>query len=157
MWARLGPMMLVEAVGPAEQRVLRVYEVPPLSARSRGEVTLQASLTDEITLTGSSSSVLPATVAAMEEGGFALFSGAFGELVDIVRPRFVWTPLTTMVLQDATGLRALILPVSGVALAPLASGTYRLQSSLNRSRWQTSDPPSDLNGYTRSATVQFSF
>jgi hypothetical protein len=61
------------------------------------------------------------------------------------------------VLQDATGLRALVIPASGAALLPLSAGTYRLRFTLDRRRWQTTDPPNDLTRYQRTAELQFSF
>jgi hypothetical protein len=80
------------------------------------------------------------------------------DIIDVFIPKFKWTPLSVTVLQDATAQRALVIPaVGGGALSPLSSGTYRLQFTLDRRRWQTTDPPNDLNRYQRSATLQFSF
>lgn len=150
-------LILVEAAGTGADRVLRVYSVPPVSSRAKGEVTLRASKTDEIVPGTGVSSLVPKAVAEMEEGAFALLRPNLQDILVIVRPQYIWTTLSVTVLQDAAGLRALVLPASGGTLSPLASGTYRLRFILDRRRWETSDPPNDLNRYSRSSTIQCTF
>lgn len=149
------PLLLVEAVGSGDQRKLNIYSVSSIPASAKGEVILRSRKTDEIAITGGSSSLASKALSDLAEGAFALVRRGLTDIIDIFSPIFVWTPLPVIVLQDATALRALVIPATGGTLQPLNAGSYRLKFTLDRRRWETTDPTSDLNRYQRSSTLSF--
>lgn len=149
-------LVIVQALGRGADRRLRVYAASAPAA-SRGEAMVRARQTDEVKTLGPVSSLVTSKLAKLEEGAFALLRHDLQNIFDIFRPRFVWTALDSNVLQDATGRRALVIPVSGSGALALGPGTYRLRFDLSRNRWETSDPHDDLNRYQRTATLILSF
>jgi hypothetical protein len=140
--------------------VLGIYAFVKASLPRGSRATLQARKTDEILVKpGKLSSAVSKELAGLEAGAFALVSADLKGIFDIFfPPKFVWTSVPVRVLQDASGTRALVFPVNGAGgIAPQAPGQYRLKLALDRRRWQTSDPPSDLNRYQRSSTISISW
>jgi hypothetical protein len=148
------PLLLVEAAGRGDERKLNIYSVSSPPGAAKGEVTLRSRKTDEIAFT-SASSLVSERLSALEEGAFALVTSRLWDIIGSFRPIFVWRPVPVIVLQDATALRALVIPATSGTLQPLTAGTYRLKFTLDRRRWETTDPPSDLNRYQRSSTINF--
>jgi hypothetical protein len=154
---RTTPLLVVEAAAKGGERRLVVYAVPALPAKAKGQVRLRAEKTDEIIPDLRRSPLVSAELAALQAGTFALVTRDLRKILGLFGVTFVWTPLTTVILQDSTGKRALIVPGGSGVAKPLAAGTYRLKFDLNRQRWQTTDPPDELNQYSRSVTLQFVF
>jgi hypothetical protein len=62
-------------------------------------------------------------------------------------------PIDLTVLQDGTGLRALLIPHRGAVLAPLEAGTYELRFSIDRERWPTEADPDAGSRYRANTTL----
>ena len=73
--------------------------------------------------------------------------------VDVFMPPQPEPPVELTVLQDGTGLRALLIPHRGVTHAPLETGTYEIRFSIDRERWPTEADP-DAGSRYRSNTTQ---
>ena len=117
-------------------------------------MTVRAVKTDEIVLGPGRSSVVSPALGDLPAGAFALVTPDFSVVLGTFIPGYVWTPVPVQMIQDAAGLRALLIPASGTNHAPLPPGTYRLTFTLDRQRWPTVDPPDEVNRYTRSQTLQ---
>jgi hypothetical protein len=146
-------LLVVEAAGRVNQRRLVVYSLR-IPRGATGEVTVRAVRTDEIVLgPGHSALVLPA-LAALPVGTFALVTADLSDILGTLIPGDVWTPVPLRLIQDAAGLRALLIPATGTTHSPLVPGTYRLTLTLDRQRWPSVDAPDEVNRYTRSQTLQ---
>jgi hypothetical protein len=86
-------------------------------------------------------------------GAFALLNADVDEIVDVFIPPHPEPPIDLAVLQDGTGLRALLIPHRGAVQAPLDTGTYELRFSIDRERWPTDADPDAGSRYRDSATL----
>jgi hypothetical protein len=86
-------------------------------------------------------------------GAFALLNAAITQIVDIFMPPQPEPPIDLAVLQDGTGLRALLIPHRGAVQAPLETGTYELRFSIDRERWPTDADPDAGNRYRDNAIL----
>jgi hypothetical protein len=147
------PLLIVEAVGKKTQRKLIVYSFR-IPRGASGKVTVRAVKTDEIVIGAGHSSLVPPALANLAVGTFALVTADLREVLGTFTPGYVWTPVAVLLIQDAAGTRALMIPANGATHTPLVPGTYRLKLTLDRERWPASDAPDELNRYTRSVTLQ---
>ncbi len=151
----LDRLLVVAAVSIPRGTVLNIYAFDSVRPQRRKVTTMSASKTDEILLKkGQSSATVSKALAALEPGAFALARADLKEILEIFRHTFVWTSVPIRILQDASGTKALIFPVTtGGVLAPQPSGSYRLAFKLNRKRWETTDPENELNHYQGTAVI----
>jgi hypothetical protein len=146
-------LLVVEAAGHVNQRRLVVYSLR-IPRRARGEVTVRAVRSDEIVLGPGHSGLVQPPLAALPAGAFALVTADLSHILGTLIPGDSWTSVPLRVIQDAAGLRALLIPASGSTHSPLVPGTYRLTLKLDRQRWPTVDAADEVNRYTRSQTLQ---
>jgi hypothetical protein len=147
------PLLIVEVAGKKTQRTLIVYSFK-IPRGASGEVTVRAVKTDEIVIDMLNSSLVPPELANLAIGTFALVSANLKIILGTFVPGYVWTQIAVRLIQDAAGAHALIVPANGAVHTPLVSGTYRIQLTLDRQRWPTTDAPDELNRYTRAVTLQ---
>lgn len=77
----------------------------------------------------------------------------WGDLIDWWNPeRVFWQERDSLVIQNGTATKAIIIPKGSNALA---SGMWRLDFSLTRRWFQTIDPVGPINAYIAEATIPF--
>jgi len=77
----------------------------------------------------------------------------FTDFLDRFRPRYRYDSVDVRVLQNGSATRALIIPIDSGASQALSPGKYRLTFTMDRSRWQTTEPSNDLNFYHKTTTL----
>lgn len=143
-------VVVVEAGGHAQ--LYRGLVRPPFLAGN--PAILQA---DPVSALGPlpTGSRLAAELATAQPGAVLLASN---DLVDLLgrwdgQPLEVDVEIDVQVIQNGDGRRALVVPVIGIATPGFANAPHRLTLSLSRDRWESMDPPDQLNTYARSATL----
>jgi hypothetical protein len=89
----------------------------------------------------------------LEIGTFALLSSDLLEVVDVFMPPQPEPPVALTVIQDGTGLRALLIPHQGPVHQPLETGTYELKFAIDRKRWPTEAASDDFVSRYRSSVT----
>jgi hypothetical protein len=91
---------------------------------------------------------LPAELLARLEGA-RVQVGPGGAIWDFRLPSTRRENVTLQVVQNATSLKALVVPLRGGLPYHPGGGRYELEFEMVRRRWSTSDPPDDVNSYIR--------
>lgn len=86
-------------------------------------------------------------------GSYLIYDDINKRFFDAFIPKFIWFPINLLVIQNSTSTRAIAIPISGSNHVPLTLGKYRLNWSINRQRWSTTDTPNDLNHYKKSKVI----
>lgn len=153
-----GNVVFAEAADVGGERRLRFYAGVVERKAGGGRATVRAELVDEsVADIGRSSVLYPQEVENLRKGELIALTPDLKGILDWFRPRWIYVPVETRVLQDGVGQRAIIIPLSAGSASPLSGGEYRLGLTLERKRWQTLDPPDDLNRYRRTTTMRLSF
>ena len=147
-------LVFVEAVEKCGERRLKFYAgVFKKQAGSRHGIVL-AEETDELTVARKDFSLFVSEVLdGLEPGTVVGLKPGFKDIFDRFRPRFTYEAVDVRVLQDGTAHRALVIPVAGSAAKKLSPGAYRMTFAIDRKRWQTTEPPDDLNRYHKTTTL----
>jgi hypothetical protein len=86
-------------------------------------------------------------------GTFALLDSDITEILDVFMPPQLEPPIELTILQDGTGLRALLIPHRGPLHQPLETSTYELRFAIDRERWPTKADPDAGSRYRTAATL----
>jgi hypothetical protein len=149
------PLHFAEAVGEGADRRVRFFTGSVPLRNRRGVTTVTARLTDEIAgaQTGNSPIMLN-KLENLESGVIVALNPALDGILGGFLPHFLFLPIHTKILQDATGHRAIVVPFENSAPQSLGPGSYRLMFEISRHRWDTTDPADELNLYDRTALIR---
>lgn len=153
-------VFLERAPGGGEATRFRVYSGRmDITARRGGRVRVRAIETDSIIVLDEERSILGSLAATLREGqliGIAPGLAIAGGIGIVAGTTYSYEPVAVQVIQDGSGLHALLVPLSGASVpAPLAAGRYRLTLTIDRARWPTTDATDDVNHFHDSAMVTF--
>jgi hypothetical protein len=152
-------VVLVERAGEPGGPGYRIY-TGRLEPGRRG-ARVHAVESDQLTVVRAQDSILgDELLASLGAGGLvAIVSGVVelgGVVVVVGGTTWTYQPVAVRVIQDGSGRRALLIPMSSAAVpVALGAGTYRLTLALDRARWATTAPADDVNRYQDSATISF--
>jgi hypothetical protein len=155
----LGPVAevtFIEVLDAGGQRRYLIYRGPVEDNGGRANPTVVAPKIDELDERSGGSVLLPVGLQLRSHGDVVAVIAGTAWLVARFPAQFTYAPVDTAVIQDGTGARALILPISGNAAAPAPSGTYRLSLRIRRQRWVTLDEAATENRYEQVATLAVS-
>jgi hypothetical protein len=146
-------MVFAEVVELKEERRLRLFA--GVVDRSGRRAVVQATQRDELILTpGKGSTVVSESIAQLEKGRIAVVDASLTNILGLFRSHFAFEAVNVRVLQDGTGQRAIVIPISSPTTSRnLTAGVYRLKFTLLRHRWKTNDPADSLNQYLSEATL----
>ena len=75
-------------------------------------------------------------------------------ILDFYWPIYTYVNVDTLVLQDGSHTRALIIPGNGSSHKMLSSGRYALQFEITRKRWSTTDSTDSWNTYNQLSVIK---
>jgi hypothetical protein len=150
-------VLIVQRVGaPDGTPEARIYQGKIMPTDTGGRATARALETDHILMTGGgvrSSTGLSEILSGMTVGSIVAIVATPGGAVVSASTSTTYQNVPVRVIQDGSGRRAIIVPVTGGAAVSLATGKYRLSLAINRERWSTTDAPDALNRYQDSAQL----
>lgn len=151
-------IIFVEAIEHEGERRVRFFAGAIERKAGGRRAVVHAKETDELILKAdAASTILSESLAQLETGRIAAVDASFTNILGLFRQHYAYEPVDVRILQDSTGRRAIVIPISSSLSTNLPAGTYRMKFHIERRRWHSNDPPDNLNGYHAEATLVLTF
>ncbi|MFF7976901.1 hypothetical protein [Streptomyces sp. NPDC007905] len=153
--ASIDAITFVEATADAHGRHFRIYAAP-IDESARASASLVAPLVDVLDSEHGGEALLPEGAKPLEPGDVVAITAGHASLIAKFPLMYTFEDIPLAALQNATGRRAILVPLDAQSATDLPPGTYRLTFTMHRRRWPTVQAPDTLNCYSRTVSLTLS-